>query len=734
MNSERSNFNTHFRYHLLSDLFHDATVIHTLPPTSLLPYNVQPMISTRVFRKVAAGILGFAVFCSFLHVTRISKVLQQNLTTSTADGPNTAAAGVETAVSPYYVTRTSVLKQQTAQEKNGGDDEDDDDADDEEETAIHDVDDHASPPAPSGTGTGGSVSEQNIAARTRTNKEDTSISHDSSTSISHSSEFCPRSLASLGAPSSSSTLIWRRLHDKILSSSYDFPAEFHNSTSYRNWIGQLFQFYNAPKLRRTIAHPAPPQSIVSIFQLALEVQEHNRNNDNDEQKRTVRILVLGGSVTAGHDCQSGAAIGIQAHLRRTRAFKDCAWPARLEHLLNSVIFDGEEIFEVSNEAMGGMSSDWGAFSLKYRLFSDKERTPDVVISAFSANDAKTGGALQDLIEAAKDLQPCNDDGPLIIMVDDFYGNMPFQAARHTALTYMSSMWGNLMAVSGSSVLRYKVLAEYLNNTVSHPLTNSEFGVHLGVGVHTGMAWIMLFNFVNAFVDVCNDYEIGILHHKEKTYVPPLLSKWNGTENGTIPPVEVQPQTDLIGDPDLLQSILGGEPPFKNFGKIKSGGTATLVADEYQESISRRKHLCKHQDKISQCAYSWFVSMNEGGINTKHKIQDVMKDVLTDDYIFYPNGSWWADGVSRDHRPPPISWAAQKENATFTMKIENVTSDTNYVMILSMKSYDVPWLDSRLMITPRVVRANATLQDEMKSLQRNEDPSYFIDGYHKDRTR
>ena len=86
-------------------------------------------------------------------------------------------------------------------------------------------------------------------------------------------------------------------------------------------------------------------------------------------------------MTAGHDCQSGAAIGIQKQLRRTRAFKDCAWPEILEHLLNSVIFDGDEIFEVSNEAMGGMSSDWGAFSLKYRLFSDKERTPDVVVSA-----------------------------------------------------------------------------------------------------------------------------------------------------------------------------------------------------------------------------------------------------------------------------------------------------------------------------------------------------------------
>jgi hypothetical protein len=344
--------------------------------------------------------------------------------------------------------------------------------------------------------------------------------------------------------------------------------------------------------------------------------------------------------------------------------------------------------------------------------------------------------MQDLIEAAKDLQPCNDDGPLIIMVDDFYGDMPFEAARQTSLTYMSSMWGNLMAVSGSSVLRYKVLAEYLNNALSHPLTNSGFGVHLGVGYHTGMAWIMLFNFVNAFVDVCNDYEIGILHHKEKNYVPPLLSKWNDTENGTIPSVEMQTQSEFLRDPDLLQSIQGGEPPFKNFGKISDkAGTATHVADEYQESISNRKYLCKHQDKLSQCAYSWFASMNEGGINTKHKIEDTMMDVLTTDYIPYPNGSWWPEGLHRDHRPPQISWAAQKENATFTMKIKNVTLDsTNYITILSMKSYDVQWLNSRLMITPRVVRANATLQDEMKILQGNEDPSYFIDGYHKDRTR
>ncbi len=176
------------------------------------------MIPTRVFRRtLVAGVLGFLV-CSFLYGTIISKT--------------------------YYNKAI------------------------ENRLKFNNVDDHdvsVSPATapPSGTGT---VSEQNITPAGPTH-DDTNIHHDSNISRS---EFCPKSLLSLGAASSSSTLIWKRLHDKILSSSY-FPAEFHNSTSYRNWMGQLFQFYNAPKLRRTIAHPASPQSIVSLFKLALEV-------------------------------------------------------------------------------------------------------------------------------------------------------------------------------------------------------------------------------------------------------------------------------------------------------------------------------------------------------------------------------------------------------------------------------------------------------------------------------
>ena len=230
------------------------------------------MISTRVFKRTLfAGVLGFLV-CSFLYGTTISKTyytynkaIENRFKFKTAaitiptfiTSANTDVDGVETAASLYATT--SVL---TPTEQDEAHD------DDEEEKAINNVDDHdvsVSPATapPSGTGT---VSEQNITPAGPTH-DDTNIHHDSNISRS---EFCPKSLLSLGAASSSSTLIWKRLHDKILSSSY-FPAEFHNSTSYRNWMGQLFQFYNAPKLRRTIAHPASPQSIVSLFKLALEV-------------------------------------------------------------------------------------------------------------------------------------------------------------------------------------------------------------------------------------------------------------------------------------------------------------------------------------------------------------------------------------------------------------------------------------------------------------------------------
>ena len=131
---------SYFAYH------HDCskpTVIQTLP-TPGLPHTVQPMISTRVYRRtLVAGVLGFLVFCSFLYGTSVSKTyynkaIENRLRYSTTaittptfvTGANTA--GAET-VASFYVT-TSVLTQTEQDEAH----------DDDEETAIDNVEDHVS--------------------------------------------------------------------------------------------------------------------------------------------------------------------------------------------------------------------------------------------------------------------------------------------------------------------------------------------------------------------------------------------------------------------------------------------------------------------------------------------------------------------------------------------------------------------------------------------------------------
>ena len=71
----------------------------------------------------------------------------------------------------------------------------------------------------------------------------------------------------------------------------------------------------------------------------------------------------------------------------------------------------------------------GKVLLEYQLFPDKfvDESPHVVIWSHAANDAEAADMdavyyqhLHDFIQAARNLRPCDDDLPAIILVDDNY--------------------------------------------------------------------------------------------------------------------------------------------------------------------------------------------------------------------------------------------------------------------------------------------------------------------------
>ena len=274
----------------------------------------------------------------------------------------------------------------------------------------------------------------------------------------------------------------------------------------------MFSFYTASRLRRSVMRPAPPEEIIQIMKLATEIKHHNALASDDTKKRSLRVLVLGGSVTVGIGCQWPDNLGMPKSRHWSVPGEKCAWSYHLERILNRVIFEGEEIVKIDNIANGGISSEFGALVLEYQLFPDPDRTPDVVISAFSANDAQEPDSkkvfyeyLQNFVKAAQRLHPCNNHAPLVIMVNDLCGDVPPSVSlEQTGNIYMVSHWNNLMAVDYSSTVKFKILVE---NTTWAPLLSSNFQMHNGIGMHMGIAWTIGFNMLNSMVNVCNDAEI-----------------------------------------------------------------------------------------------------------------------------------------------------------------------------------------------------------------------------------
>ena len=210
--------------------------------------------------------------------------------------------------------------------------------------------------------------------------------------------WCPKDLIDAGALTKSSSHVWTNLRDQILNATYIAhpDIEVMNVTvlhHYKEWIDQLFSHYTNSKLRRSVMNAAPPKQIAELLRLAGEIKRHNEQIDASEKnvevkRRHLRISILGGSVTIGTNCVWPTVLGIKTPRHWSIPSPACAWPYRLELLLNNVLFGGVDVVKVDNLSTGGQTSESGTMILDYRLFPDPEYLPDVVIPAYSANESR----------------------------------------------------------------------------------------------------------------------------------------------------------------------------------------------------------------------------------------------------------------------------------------------------------------------------------------------------------
>jgi hypothetical protein len=106
------------------------------------------------------------------------------------------------------------------------------------------------------------------------------------------------------------------------------------------------------------------------------------------------------------------------------------------------------------------------------------------------------------------------------------------------------------------------------------------------------------------------------------------------------------------------------------------------------------------------------------------VNDVLRAVLKS------NDGWVAKGYPI--RQPRTGWLAVKENATFSLHIVNVTAETNFLTILSMKSYGPTWVGTKLVVEARVAHVGNN-NNNNNSNPNDTTSSYEISGHHETKT-
>eukprot|EP00536_Pseudo-nitzschia_multiseries_P017873 jgi/Psemu1/52976/gm1.52976_g len=546
--------------------------------------------------------------------------------------------------------------------------------------------------------------------------------------------WCPSALVQAGAKSLSSSHVWNNLNRQILDSTYgNLPIyQSLNSTlkeEYNKWVDMLFSFYTASRLRRSVMNPAPPKEIIQILKMAAEIRLHNSLVSDEKDKRSLRIIVLGGSVTAAMSCSWPEILGMEKPSHWSIPGPRCGWSFLLEKILDDVIFEGGKILKIENYAVGGQTSESGTLMLEYHQFPKPEEPPDIIIAAYSANESREPDTnlvfyefMQNFLKAAQTLHPCNDNAPLVMMVDDFYNVEPSLSLEQTGKLYMLSHWNNLMSVDYSGILRYKIAVE---NITWAPLLGSDFQVHNGIGMHMGIGWTVAFNILNSIVNVCGDPQNETNNHPGDYPLRPSGANASDNEHSSSP---------LTIDPDLQPNLQKGEPAFQQFPKVRqTGGSVDDVRREYEANVKSKNEFCHKLEENPElrssvkCPWSWFYNRMTS-FSQAHQVNRKMNEVL------FFNTGWNAEG--NPVRQPRSGWYTHSPDSMFSIKVENVPVDIKTVVIVAMKSYSGIWVGSKLAVSISVVESAAipdSMNNRTSAVDWNEDSVFLIDGYHNVKT-
>uniref|UniRef100_A0A7S3VCV0 SGNH hydrolase-type esterase domain-containing protein n=1 Tax=Chaetoceros debilis TaxID=122233 RepID=A0A7S3VCV0_9STRA len=448
--------------------------------------------------------------------------------------------------------------------------------------------------------------------------------------------------------------------------------------------------------------------------------------------RKLNILVMGGSVTMGVICKTNP-------VERTTRFgrRSCAWPTRLEQFLNALFSFSEAMVQVHVLTLGGTNTKSATTIWDYNLFPPDMPHPDIVIHGYATNDMHVSTVadamnrnvtLEDLILEMNQkfirqvLKPsinvedhCHRPTPLLLYYDDYIGNEQKEILSTNSFTQaistLSSYYG-LGFMSYANAVKHLTYGDWKEDWFS-PNAWPDRQIHPGMGMHISSIWVVAFNFLNTASVFCErllpepeevvernntdtdaqDNMVGDVHDHDNNPTLPLAY----IASHGLPALR-DPGKDLAGAPILPPD--GSIPP-----ELMVNLTLDNISSQWQKdansamkfsALQCHEHEHEHGHSHSKsgqyvyrpCIYSWIGNMERSFDKVQHMDTRINPFLVTSS----DTGGWEAN---MDYGK--LGYAANKEEAMFDLKFENITQTVKTLNFMVMTSYGKKWDGSKVLV-------------------------------------
>jgi hypothetical protein len=488
--------------------------------------------------------------------------------------------------------------------------------------------------------------------------------------------------------------VWRSHLPEILEAAIgDEEQRVH-----QNWLKELLHLVSSGNSMERGLRSAP--SMAAMNGVLTKVGErliHINSNSSNSSSSPLQVVIFGGSVTEGAHCNTlPSEIKPFLHKGGTKTVKQCAWPSRLQLLVDA--FLGPDIVKIHNVAVGGTDSLYALPVLEYRLYPVhldilRKQGADIIVNAYSANENLfswdgSEDATADLrhfhacllfaksfYHGALKSQPCP---PLVLFVDEYIGNLNKlllgEDIRNDVIRMLTDTLNDMGYISSSLVARHWVYAN-TSETLFTPdwLTKPEKPeVHFGMPAHQHVTWVVAYSILKSVMEFCEDID------------------------------------------DVYATFLHGDVEANAFQSKGTSGInepqSAAVLDCNTGSATSSEHPCSFA----------FVATRAGTVTTEKELNQYIEP-----FKISSSSGWEGEDNQRDGGwRKRLGLVAHRVGATIRFSIPNLSNQVRVITIHFLKSYGPEWVNSQ---------AHFSFAALDSAGRRVHEVSYKLSGHHNEST-